>query len=315
MIATGSSAELPPLLDDDAVRRLLTPSIALEAASRALVDAYRGDLHAPPRMHASIGEVLLSFTAGGYEHDIVGFRVYGTWAPESDQAVICWDRRGRLRGIVVGFELGARRTGALGAAAASALARADADVVAVIGSGTQAWTQLWALRAATPATQVRVFSPTQRHREEFARRAIAELGVEGRAVSSAEAAVADAAIVILATRSEQPVIEAEWIAAGTHVATIGPKTASAHETPPALAERASVVVSDSPAQAQAYEERFFTDRSLTHLGAVLAGEAAGRRTAADVTLYCSTGVAGSEVVIADALLRRVDAAKSYDDDR
>jgi len=62
------------------------------------------------------------------------------------------------------------------------------------------------------------------------------------------------------------------------------------------------VASDSPDQSGAYGDAFFTDRPLTHLGAVLAGEAPGRRMDDEITLFCSTGLAGSEVVLASLLL-------------
>lgn len=84
--------------------------------------------------------------------------------------------------------------------------------------------------------------------------------------------------------------------------TVGPKAASAHEAPPELADRANVVVSDSPEQASAHGKPFFVERPLIHLGAVLCGDVAGRGGDDEITLYCSTGLAGSEVVIASALL-------------
>ena len=87
-----------------------------------------------------------------------------------------------------------------------------------------------------------------------------------------------------------------------HGRAVGPRAAGAYETPPGLAEAAALVVSDSPAQAAAYGAPFFTSRELTHLGAVLAGDAVGRGSDADITLYASTGLAGSEVVIARRLL-------------
>jgi ornithine cyclodeaminase len=126
-------------------------------------------------------------------------------------------------------------------------------------------------------------------------------------VPSAQQAVVGADIVILATRSEQPVISSAWVTAGAHVNTVGPKMLSAHETPPDLAADAAVLVSDSPGQAAAYGEPFFTSRELTHLGAVLCNDTPGRTSDADITMYASTGLAGSEVVVANALLNRVDA--------
>jgi ornithine cyclodeaminase len=284
------------------VRARLTPALAVEAARRALVDAYRGSLVAPPRSSVDLGSHELVFTAGGYRDGVSGLRAYGTWPGGSDQAVLVWDGGGRLRGCVVGVEFGARRTGALGAVAVDALARRDASVVAVIGSGRQARTQLWALTAVRAVSDVRVFSPALAHREAFAEWARTDLGLAATAASTARDAVAGAPIVVLATRSETPVVSVEWIEPGAHVTTVGPKTRSAHETPPELVDSAAVVASDSPAQAAAYGETFFTERALLHLGGILTGDHEGRRTAEDVTVYCSTGLAGSEVVIAEALL-------------
>lgn len=290
------------LLSDDDVRARLTPELALEGARSALVEVHRGGLHAPPRVAAELGERSLVFTIGGLADGAVGFRVYQTGIEESDQAVLVWDPDGSLAGCIVGVELGAARTGALGAAAVDALALPGANVVGVVGSGRQAWTQLWAATAARQIAEVRVFSPTVSHRDGFAERARTELGLHAAAVPDARSAVEGAGIVILATRSETPVIEAGWIGHGTHVNTVGPKAAGACETPPGLAEAAALVVSDSPAQAAAYGAPFFTSRELTHLGAVLAGDAAGRVGDSDITLYASTGLAGSEVVIARRLL-------------
>jgi alanine dehydrogenase len=289
------------LVDSD-VRSRLNAAEAVQAMRQALVDAYRGLLSAPPRLQADLGERGLVFTAGGYADGPVGFRVYGLWPGDSDQAVLVWDRNGQLIGFVVGREIGARRTGALGGAAVDALAREDAATVGIVGSGVQAWTQLWAIAAVRRLARVRVHSPTPEHRVAFARRAEAELGLIATACDTAEEAVADADLVVLATRSEQPVIEAAWIRRGTHVNTVGPKLASAHETPAELAEDAAVVVTDSPEQAAGYDAPFFTSRALTHLGAVVSGDAPGRTSDEGITLYCSTGLAGSEVALAETLL-------------
>jgi ornithine cyclodeaminase len=291
------------VLDDTDVRRWLTAPVAVAAARTALADAYRGALTAPPRVAAPAGPVSLVFTAGGYQPGPAGFRVYGTWPGESDQAVLVWGPGGRLSTVIVGSEFGDRRTGALGGAAADLLARADASVAAVIGTGRQAWTQLWALAAVRKLRDVRVYSRRPEARAAFAGRARATLGVFARPADSAAGAVSGADLVVLATRATSPVIDPVWVGPGTHVTTVGPKTVTAHETPPELAAAAALVCTDSPAQAAAYGEPFFTDRPLTHLGAIAAGEAAGRGSEAEITLFCSTGLAGSEVVIAEALVR------------
>ena len=159
------------VLTDTDVARDRTAEIAVAAAHRALVDAYAGRLSAPPRARVELGGHGFVFTAGGYADGPVGFRAYGLWPGESDQAVLVWDGHGALAGVVAGGELGARRTGALGGVAADVLARADARRVAIVGSGRQAWSQLWAIAAVRPIAAVAIHSPTADHRERFAQRA------------------------------------------------------------------------------------------------------------------------------------------------
>jgi hypothetical protein len=118
---------LTRLLFDDDVAAALTPELAVDAAQRAVLDAYEGRLHAPARIAADVGEGALVFTAGGYTDGRRGVRVYQTGLASSDQVVLVWDAEGHLAGCVVGVELGARRTGALGAVAADLLARTNAS--------------------------------------------------------------------------------------------------------------------------------------------------------------------------------------------
>ena len=290
------------LLGDEDVLGL-SADAAVGAMRDAVLLAHAGRLAAPPRIRAQLDELAYVFTVGAVAGGPAGFRVYRAGAPAGDQLVAVWDAEGRLDGVIVGDELGARRTGALGAVSVDALARPEADSVAVIGSGVQAWVALWALRAVRRPASVRVHSPDGSHRTEFARRARQKLGLAAQAVDSAAEAVRGADVVIMATRSTTPVIDAADVAAGTHVVTVGPKAADGHETPLALAERAAVITCDSPGQAAAYPAPFFVDPSvLVDLGAVVSGDHPGRRSPGDVTLHCSVGLAGTEVMLARRLL-------------
>lgn len=283
--------------------RSLRPRAAVDAMRDLLCSAAEGSVKAPPRLRAELGGLDYVFTVGRLADDTSGFRVYRAGGPGGDQLTAVWSPDGELRGIVTGDELGARRTGALGAVAADVLARADASTVGVVGSGTQAWTQLWALSAVRQLDRVRVHSPTAAHREAFARRAADELGLGASAVASAREAVAGADLIVLATRSTAPVIEADDVSPGAHLVTVGPKSANGHETPLELVTRAAVVTCDSPAQARAYPEPFFTSE-LVDLAQVVAGHAVGRRRPDEITLHCSVGLAGSEVALAALLFAR-----------
>jgi alanine dehydrogenase len=101
-----------------------------------------------------------------------------------------------------------------------------------------------------------------------------------------------------------PVVNADWLKAGCHVNSTGPKWGGATELDPAIAARARLVVSDSPEQARALPAPWFASEPMDHLGGVLSGAVTGRQHADDITLYCSTGLAGTEALFAASLLTR-----------
>lgn len=302
---------LPIVIGDEQLRAELDPAIAVAAMRRAMADAERGHLITPPRVAADLGPGRLVFTAGARPGDWFGYRSYDTInAGPGAQVTVLHDwHTGNVEAVAVGSELGPRRTGAIGGAAVDVLARAGVSDMALIGTGTQAWTQLWAISAIRPMATLRIWSRSPSHRERFARRAAEELGVNAAAARSAEHAVRGADIVVLATSSPVPVIDAAWVANGAHVTTLGPKQRGRCEFGPDLAERADVIVADSLAQAQAYQPPFILDGTphmdrMIGLGSVIAGAAPGRTEPAQVTLFCSVGLAGTEAYLLADMIHR-----------
>lgn len=289
------------VIEDHEVRTLLHPARAVAVMRRALIDAAAGRLVAPARSAVELGEASLTFTTGAMRGGPCGFRVYGGWGPESDQLTAVWGSGGRLEAVVTGPSLGALRTGALGGAAVDALARSGPVRLGVIGSGTMAWAQVWGCTAVRELQTVDVFSPRVARRESLAARIRDELGVDARAVEDPRQAVSGHEVVIASTIAREPVFQVDWLDPGTHVSSTGPKLEHASELDPDLARRAAVMVSDSPAQAQA-EPSWFSPRLPGHLGAVISGNEPGRTAPDDLTLYCSTGLAGTEVLLARSLL-------------
>lgn len=118
---------------------------------------------------------------------------------------------------------------AIGALAMTALAPPDATRMALIGTGTQAWHQLWALHdIQEPWKTSRCTPPTRSTAPGFCA-SRDELGLPARAVDSARAAVTDGPMVVLARHSPEPVIDASWLAPGAYLATVGPKQVGHHE--------------------------------------------------------------------------------------
>lgn len=198
------------------------------------------------------------------------------------------------------------RTGAIGGVAVDAMAPRDADIAAVIGAGRQARTQLEAAAAVRPLRDVRVYSRDADRRARFAAEMSLYLGITVRAAASPHEALADAAIVLCATTSKTPVIKAAWLAPGAHINTVGPKGAGEHEIDLDIARAASLIATDSPDQVAAYPNGFFLRdlAVLRDLAALVADPAAVSR-GPGFSLFCSTGLAGTEVLLAAELFRRI----------
>lgn len=111
---------------------------------------------------------------------------------------------GKLVCVMDASSLTDLRTGAAGGVAAKYLARKDASVVGIIGSGHQAWTQALAYREAfgDRIKLVKVYSRHPEHAGAFASKIKADLGYEARAFESpAEAANADIIATVTPARS------------------------------------------------------------------------------------------------------------------
>jgi ornithine cyclodeaminase len=289
------------VLDDAAIAARLDfrsggAASAVRAMRGALVAAHRGELVAPPR--ASMAGVM--FTVGRLPGRWYGYRSYSLDGGDQLVAVFL-EPSGVLAGVAVGSLLGALRTGALGGAAVDAMARRDATTLGLVGAGRQAWAQLWAIAAVRPLTDVAVFARTPSGRDGFVARAVSELGLAARGVSSVEEAVAGRDIVVLATSSPTPVLDAAWISPGTAVTTVGPKQVGRAEFGPDLPARADVLVTDSPAQLGAYDPPALLTGAVP-VGAVITGDRPGRTSDGQVSVYASVGLAGTEPYLLAHLL-------------
>jgi ornithine cyclodeaminase/alanine dehydrogenase-like protein (mu-crystallin family) len=304
------------IVTDEELASILTMKDVLPRLEEALRAQSEESLVAPPRFRVGVEDGDLVFTAGAetkYSH-VIGFRVYETISNvsrDNQQLVAVFDSdTGGLKGIIIGHALGGLRTGGLGGVAIKSLSRPDSRVLGLLGSGFQARFQLEGAAAARPLQEIRVYSPTQAHRETFVQETATRLGAKVAAVLSAEVAAREADILIRATGQTEPVFDPDWLQAGSHVTTIGPKFKEAHELPLPVAARSGRLVTDSLAQVDAYGQRFFLEgtphrQRMIGLSDVVAGRQEGRTAADEITLFCSVGLAGTEVVVADEAFRRL----------
>jgi ornithine cyclodeaminase len=244
---------------------------------------------------------------------------------------------GALRALLDGRFITESRTAAVSAVTSRLLARKTAASLAIIGSGVQARSHLDALSRIHRLRHVSVWSPTKTHRDRFV--ADVALGADAqpftiKAVDHPGEAVVGADLIVLATSSPAPVIENGWVKPGAHVMSVGACRPTQREMDPALVARARLFV-DSRAAAVVEsgdvvlgirEGRFAEDHIVAEIGELLAGmdtgdgaaEAApygaaesetksgaeGRRTATEVTIFKSLGLAVEDVTAADLAYRR-----------
>lgn len=285
------------LLTDDDVSSVLTPALAMDAVRDVIGSHAIGEAAGGPRVSADLGDGEMTFTAGATP-EVYGYRSYDSLGTgKVDQIVTCLDRRTRrVKYVHVGSLVGISRTGAIGGVAVDAMAAGDAATLGIIGSGIQAYWQVWAIAAVRRLSDIRVYSPTPERRTAFARRVSDKLGLPITAVTDPREAVDGAQIVVLATTATEPVIDTAWLADSTHVNALGSKA-------PGAAEYDETLLRDS----------FITTDSLPQLEAVAGGTAGAEplglhlQPACDrlrgkrVSLFQSCGLAGTEVALLDAL--------------
>ena len=134
------------------------------------------------------------------------------------------------------------RTAAVSAVATRALARRDADDLAILGSGVQARTHLEAMAAVRPLSRVRAWSPSRTRLEAFIGWAKERLDLTVEAMPGPRETVRGAGVICTVTSSRTPVVEGAWLADGAHLNVVGSSIPSAREVDTAAIVRGRLVV-------------------------------------------------------------------------
>jgi ornithine cyclodeaminase/alanine dehydrogenase-like protein (mu-crystallin family) len=317
---------VPLLLSEADVRRVLGMDDLIDAMERALTAFSSGAAVQPLRTVLEIGVErsyfgvmpahLPSLGALGTKLVTVFERNHERGLPSHLATILLLDEStGGLEAVLDGRFITEARTAAVSAVSTRLLARRDASVLALLGSGVQASSHLEAISRVRRLREVRVWSPRADHREGFAARH-ADGPAPIAVAESVEAAVAGADLIVLATSSRTTVLRGEWVRDGTHICAVGACRPDQREMDTPLVRRARVYV-DSRAGAVAeagdlvlpMREGAISDAHLVgELGELAAGRCEGRRAAGDVTLFKSLGMAVEDVAAARLAYERAVAA-------
>ena len=191
------------------------------------------------------------------------------------------------------------RTGASAAVSAKWLARADSNVLAIIGTGSVAQGTLATCDAVFEWREVRVWSRTQESVDRFLqseRPKFPHLRIEGS--TDLEQSVRGADVVVTGTHARGWIIDDAWIEPGTHIAALGADLEGEQELHPAILQRARIFVDDIRQCVPdgeinvALREGLIAESDVAgEIGKVICGELGGRQSREQITVFDSTGIA------------------------
>jgi ornithine cyclodeaminase len=315
------------LLTERDVRAVLPMQDLIAAMEGALGAFSAGAVRQPVRSVIEVGEDRAFFgimpaalddpPAVGAKLVTVFDRNHEIGLPSHLATIVLLDHAtGALAAILDGRYITEARTAAVSAVSVKHLAPRSAGVLAIIGTGVQARSHLDAIRHVRRLTDVRVWSPNASHRDRFAADMSEATALPVQAAGSAAAAIRDADLIVLATSSRTPVIDDADVAAGTHIAAVGACRPDQREMPTALVARARIFVDSRAAARQEagdllipiQEDVFGEEHVAAELGDVVAGRAAGRTGAEQVTIFKSLGLAVEDIVAARLAVTRARAA-------
>ncbi|HEY6597448.1 MAG TPA: ornithine cyclodeaminase family protein [Asanoa sp.] len=299
-----SRSQVEALLDTDALIDALAAAMADLSLGRAsvphrvaaLVPEQEGLLGAMPGYLPSAGMLMSKLVS-------VFPRNAGTDLPTHQAVIVAFDPdTGRPAAVLDGTAITAARTAACSALSVRLLARDDAAVLAILGTGVQARSHADAVRRVRPIRQIRVAGRDPAKAAALADELSAHGDTDVRAVASFREALAGADIACAATHAVEPVVRRAWLAPGAHVTSVGFNPAG-RELDDATVAAALVCVESRGAALAPFPSGsndllmpirdgvITADHIHAELGELVAGVRPGRTSADQITVYKSVGVA------------------------
>ena len=295
-------------INEAEVRSVLTMAMALEAVEESLRKQARGEVVVQPRRRFELPK--------GFYHYMAAADHAGGFVAEKQYTYVA----GKIRFLVLLYEMatgdlvaqieadymGQLRTGAASGVATKFMARRDARIAAIIGTGGQARTQLEAIAGVRKLKMARAYGRDTSRREKFCSDMAERLRIPVYATGSAAQAIEGADIVCTATTASHPVVTGSDIAPGMHINAIGVNHAHKQELDEAVVSRADLIAVDSIEQSRqeagdlivAFGQDESKWSSVKVLADIVDGKIPGRSTDTAVTLFKSNGIASWDLAVA-----------------
>jgi ornithine cyclodeaminase len=310
-----------PIIEEAALRKVMTPQVAVDAIRGAFradgegrahvpavinldVPAHHGEFHVKTALIDGVPHVAVKIASGFYDNPSKGL-------PSGSGLMAVFDAATGLPVALLldnGF-LTDIRTGAAGAVAAEVLAPATITTVGVLGSGLQARYQVRCLQCVRTFSHIVAWSPDRAHLDAYIKE-MRDEGFDARAAATPETVCREADLLVTATPSRTPLVQAEWLRAGQHVTALGSDSPGKQELDAGCLALADLLVVDRLTQCASFGELrqafdaglLRPDRVYAELGEIVAGVKPGRTTPQQITIADLTGVGFQDTAIASACL-------------
>lgn len=315
------------ILTRDDVTVLLDPGDLVDALGRAMADLSAGRASMPARIAAHVSDndgrlfAMPAFvpSVGALESKLVSLFPNNKDRPTHQAVIVCFEPEDGTPAVLMdGTYITEMRTAAGSALATRLLARDEATILAVLGTGAQARSHARLVGRERPFEQVLIAGRDPAKAARVATELSDELRREVAATPDIRSAVEQADVICATTHSPEPVVSRDWIRIGTHINSVGYNT-SGREIDAATVTDAVVVV-ESRAAALAPPPSGSNDllwpirdgiigeeHVRAEIGEIVAGSATGRTAPDEITLYKSVGVAVQDAAAAALVLEAARA--------
>ncbi|WP_449287764.1 iminosuccinate reductase BhcD [Marinobacter salarius] len=324
-MATSSTEISQPhqilIVNEEACREVIGRAEAFRAVESVFASMARGSAYNFPVVREAIGhaDALYGFKSGFDQAGLVlGVKSGGYWPGNAakgltnhQSTIILFDPdTGRLKALVGGNYLTAVRTAASSAVSIAHLARKDAKILGMVGAGFQSTFQL---RAALEQRNFKKVVAWNAHPEHLNRLATVcqETDIPFEVVSQ-QTLGAQSDVIITITSAFEPLLQADWIKPGTHLACMGTDTQGKQEVDQQLLAKARVFTDEvaqsiSIGEAQhAVTQKLLSAEQITPIGGVINGTHPGRCSEQEITLFDGTGVGLQDLAVASAAASLAD---------
>tara|TARA_B100000315_G_scaffold34975_1_gene29649 strand:- start:3063 stop:3998 length:936 start_codon:yes stop_codon:yes gene_type:complete len=308
-------------LNRDQINDLISMEEAIRAMGTAFAQLSNGEAVVPPRLSLDIPDknatslVMPAYATGSPYYTVkivsVNYSNPDKGLPLIHGIVQVFDaENGKHIANLDGASITAIRTGAASGLATDLLAKENANVCAVFGTGVQAASHIEAVLEVRPIEKIMVFSRSKPSAEKFC----STLANQVQCEIGEKESLLEADIICTTTPSSSPLFETDEIKPGCHLNVVGSHQPSFREVPTGLVARSKIIVDKREACEQeagdliipVQEGSWSFEHLHGELGQVVSGDIIARESENEITLFKSVGNAIQDHAMAHLIMEKLN---------